>query len=208
MATININKATKEQLMTIRDIGATRATAIINERQNQFPLTLEKFKLIPGISAHIWDPLVSSGRITFEIRAEEGEEFLKKMFEKFKTENVILKQADVTKIMEIKKMETDFDTQVENLQTELGILVKQNEELTTKLQERENYIDSVAKQIEAQESKNNRPIKSHVWIQPVLTCKHDWEWIRLLQILWSIALKLQIGKDDDKKESKYQKYID
>jgi DNA uptake protein ComE-like DNA-binding protein len=53
MATININKATKEQLMTIRDIGATRATAIINERQNQFPLTLEKFKQIPGISAHI-----------------------------------------------------------------------------------------------------------------------------------------------------------
>jgi hypothetical protein len=29
-----------------------------------------------------------------------------------------------------------------------------------------------------------------------------------LQILWSIALKLQIGKDDDKKESKYQKHID
>jgi hypothetical protein len=55
--------------------------------------------------------------------------------------------------------------------------------------------------------KNNRPIKSHVWIQPVLTCKHDWEWIRSLQILWSIALKLQIGKDGDKKESKYQKYI-
>ena len=106
--------------------------------------------------------MVSLGRITFEIREEEGEEFLKKMLEKFKTENVILKQADVTKIMEIKKMETDFDTQVENLQTELGILVKQNEELTTKLQERENYIDSVAKQIEAQESKNNRPIKSHV----------------------------------------------
>jgi DNA uptake protein ComE-like DNA-binding protein len=55
MATININKATKEQLMTIRDIGATRATAIINERQNQFPLTLKKFKQIPGISAHIRD---------------------------------------------------------------------------------------------------------------------------------------------------------
>jgi DNA uptake protein ComE-like DNA-binding protein len=35
MATININKTTKEQLMTIPDIGATRATAIINDRQNQ-----------------------------------------------------------------------------------------------------------------------------------------------------------------------------
>jgi DNA uptake protein ComE-like DNA-binding protein len=139
MATININKATQEQLMTIRDIGATRATAIINERQNQFAVMLEKLKQIPGISAHIWDPLVSSVRITFEIREEEGDEFLRKMLEKFKTENVILKQADVTKIMEIKKMKTDFDTQVENLQTELGILVKQNEELTTKLQERETY---------------------------------------------------------------------
>ena len=77
MATININKATKEQLMTIRDIGATRATAIINERQNQGQLTLEKLKQILGISTHIWDPLVSSRRITFEIHEEEekGEEF-------------------------------------------------------------------------------------------------------------------------------------
>jgi DNA uptake protein ComE-like DNA-binding protein len=77
MATININKATQEQLMTIRDIGATRATAIINERQNQGQLTLEKLKQILGISTHIWDPLVSSRRITFEIHEEEekGEEF-------------------------------------------------------------------------------------------------------------------------------------
>ena len=84
-------------------------------------------KQIPGISAHIRDPLVSSRRITFEIPEEEekGEECLKKMLEKFKIENVILEQADVAKIMEIKKMKTDFDTQVENLQTELGILVKQ-----------------------------------------------------------------------------------
>ena len=41
----------------------------------------------------------------------------------------------------------------------------------------------------------------------ILTWKHDGGWIRILQILWSIALKLQIGKDDDKKESKDQKYI-
>ena len=44
-------------------------------------------------------------------------------------------------------------------------------------------------------------------IDLVLTCKHDGGQIRRLQILWSIALTLQIGKDDDKKESKYQKYI-
>ena len=39
----------------------------------------------------------------------------------------------------------------------------------------------------------------------ILTCKHDGRHYRRLQILWSIALKLQIGKDNDKKESKSQK---
>ena len=114
--------------------------------------------------------MVSSGRITFEIPEEEEkeEEFLKKMLEKFKTENVILKQADVAKIMEIKKMKADFDTQVSNLQTELGILVKQNEELTAKLQERETYIDSVAKQIEAQESNLQQIMKREIQKQKQL----------------------------------------
>ena len=56
--------------------------------------------------------------------------------------------------------------------------------------------------------KNNRPIKSHVGIRPrTLICKHDGRHYQRLQILWNIALKLQIGKDDDKKESKCQKYI-
>lgn len=99
--------------MTIRDIGEIRATSMINERQTQGQLPLETLKQIPGIPAHIWEPLVSSGRITFETPKEEekGEELLIKMLENFKTENVILKQADVAKTMEVKKMKTDFDAQ-------------------------------------------------------------------------------------------------
>ena len=42
---------------------------------------------------------------------------------------------------------------------------------------------------------------------PVLTCKHDGDSCSVLQILLKIALKLQIGKDYDKKEQEYQKYI-
>jgi hypothetical protein len=44
--------------------------------------------------------------------------------------------------------------------------------------------------------RNNRPIKLHVGFGLVLTCKHDGSKFRSLQILWSIALKLQIGKDE------------
>ena len=38
-------------------------------------------------------------------------------------------------------------------------------------------------------------------------CKHDGGHNRVLQILLKIALKLQVGTDYDKKESKYQIYI-
>ena len=40
-----------------------------------------------------------------------------------------------------------------------------------------------------------------------ITWKHHGKRFRGLQILWIIAETLQIGKDDDKKELEYQKYI-
>ena len=61
-------------------MGERRVTSIINERQTQGQFMLETLKQIQGIPAHIWDSLVSSGRITFETPEEEekGEELLKK----------------------------------------------------------------------------------------------------------------------------------
>ena len=49
---------------------------------------------------------------------------------------------------------------------------------------------------------SNWPIKSHA-----LTCKKHGRGFQNLQILLKIAKKLQIGKDYDKKEYEYQKYI-
>ena len=51
-------------------------------------------------------------------------------------------------------------------------------------------------------------IKSHVGIWYALTCKQHGRGFQNLQILLKIAKKLQIGKDYDKKEYEYQKYID
>ena len=55
---------------------------------------------------------------------------------------------------------------------------------------------------------SNWPIKSHVGIWYALTCKQHGRGFPNLHILLKIAKKLQIGKDYDKKEYEYQKYID
>jgi hypothetical protein len=47
----------------------------------------------------------------------------------------------------------------------------------------------------------------NVGIWYVLTCKQHGRGFQNLQILLKIAKKLQIGKDYDKKEYEYQKYI-
>ena len=64
---ININTASQEELMKIRDIGEVKSKLIIQARKaKSTPLTLEDLKLIEGISSTMWDPLVKAGRIIFE----------------------------------------------------------------------------------------------------------------------------------------------
>lgn len=102
---ININTATKHELMTISDIGEKRSGLIIIER-SKAALALESLKLIDGIPSHIWNPLVMSGRITFEIDETEHvrEANMKQLMGKYKTELLILKQADATNTMEVRKV--------------------------------------------------------------------------------------------------------
>jgi hypothetical protein len=68
---------------------------IIKDR-SKAALNLESLKLINGFPSHIWDPLVMSGRITFEIDETDfvREDNTKQLMEKYKTEVLIIKQAD------------------------------------------------------------------------------------------------------------------
>ena len=102
---ININTATKDELMTITDIGETRPGMFIKDR-SKAALNLESLKLINGVPSHIWDPLVMSGRITFEIDETDfvREDNTKQLMEKYKTEVLIIKQADATNTMELRKV--------------------------------------------------------------------------------------------------------
>ena len=91
--------------MTITDIGETRPGMIIKDR-SKAALNLESLKLINGIPSHIWDQLVMSGRITFEIDETESvkEDNTKQLMAKCKTEVLIIKQADATNTTELRKV--------------------------------------------------------------------------------------------------------
>ena len=152
MSTININTATKEELMKgLRDIGSARATAIVETREKEGPLDLEKLKNIPNIPAHMWDPLVAANKITFELPSGEKEEsdleHLKKLVEKYKTENIILSQAELRQKMELQKLTNDYKNTFDDMTAEINALTKQNElmgiENKRKKQELERYVTMV-----------------------------------------------------------------
>ncbi|CAG2255378.1 unnamed protein product [Mytilus edulis] len=107
---VNINTASKEELITIKDIGEARAKLIIDARTDKGKLTLEDLKLIQGLPNTMWDPLVAAGRIIFE-QTEEVDEIAdqKKLIEKLKTRLVNQKQDAE---QEMKKIQNNFDTRL------------------------------------------------------------------------------------------------
>lgn len=52
---ININTATKEELMLLRGIGEHKAESIINYRQNKHFSTIEEIKNVDGIGDEIFE---------------------------------------------------------------------------------------------------------------------------------------------------------
>ena len=63
---ININKASLEELTQIKNIGPKRAAIIIKTREEKGNLTLEDLKLLEGIPNTIWDALIQNGDITMD----------------------------------------------------------------------------------------------------------------------------------------------
>ena len=107
---MNINSASKEELMTIKDIGEARAKLIIDARTAKGKLTLEDLKFIQGLPNTLWDPLVAAGRIIFEKKEEVDESAeQKKLIEKLKT-RLVNQKEDAEQ--EIKKIQKNFDTKL------------------------------------------------------------------------------------------------
>ncbi|VDI12070.1 Hypothetical predicted protein [Mytilus galloprovincialis] len=71
--TVNINTASIEELMTLKDIGQKRAQLIVAERSKLGTLTAETLKAIEGIPSNIWDPIIFMGKVVFEEQLDTKE---------------------------------------------------------------------------------------------------------------------------------------
>ena len=144
MPALNINTASKEELMTLKDIGEVRASLIIKAREQKGKLDLESLKLIEGLPNTMWDPLVQSGRVIFEEQVTEqqeqntqttnpvtqGTDNLLQQIEQYKTKLLI---ADQDK----KQMKREFCQQIEDLK------FKFKEQMTKKGDELESLLEDI-----------------------------------------------------------------
>ncbi|CAC5376101.1 comEA [Mytilus coruscus] len=122
MSTININTATKEELMGIRDIGEARANLSIKARKIKGTLTLKDLKMIEGVPNTIWDPLIRKG--TVEVISEEetqekqptAQDDTSAIIEQYKTKLLIAEQDKVHPkreyMKEIEDVKVTFEKQL------------------------------------------------------------------------------------------------
>lgn len=63
---LDINRATKEDLQSLENIGPARADAILKWRRETGPLNPDNFRLIPDIPATVWDIQIEQNKVTFD----------------------------------------------------------------------------------------------------------------------------------------------
>ncbi|CAC5414640.1 comEA [Mytilus coruscus] len=105
---VNINTASKEELITIKDIGEARAKIIIAARTDKGKLTLEDLKLIQGLPNTMWDPLVAAGRIIFENTEEVDDSADQKKTNREEKEKLLIK-VDQDKLEKLEKQKEQMD---------------------------------------------------------------------------------------------------
>lgn len=63
---VNINAASYDELLSLHDIGKTRANAILQERSRKGILTKTDATAILEIPSSVWQELLESGKINFD----------------------------------------------------------------------------------------------------------------------------------------------
>lgn len=109
---ININKASLEELIQIKNIGPKRAAIIIKTREEKGNLTLEDLKLLEGIPNTTWDPLIQNGDITVDAQ----DQFDKEQHSEKQAESL---QEQIYKMSEILKQRTQENKMFQQQITEM-----------------------------------------------------------------------------------------
>lgn len=180
MSTININTATKEELMGIRDIGEARANLIIKARKIKGTLTLEDLKMIEGVPNTIWDPLIRNG--TVEVSPEEetpekqptAQGDTSALIEQYKTKLLIAEQDKVHSkreyTKELEDLKVTFEKQLWRKSAEI-------EECLAELQQtKDNFQREVEKdQLEREKSQKELSFENTQIKQEMSELQHQYE---------------------------------
>lgn len=156
MAAVNINLASKEELMKLKEIGEARAKIILTARDKKGKLSLEDLKLTENLPSTIWDPLFQSGKIVFDIPEATAErkkevttevqprdaETLQKLVEQYKTKLLIAEQDKI-------QTKRENNQQLEELKFHF------NTRLTTK----EDQLENCMREIESEKEKYDRELQ-------------------------------------------------
>lgn len=135
---VNINTASKEELMKLDQIGKARAEIIVQERAKKGRLTLEDLKLLEKVPNTIWDPMVTDGKIVFEdtdMPELTKEQVIQELTDRVDSMNmkvqekvklIFEKQSHIDYLeKEMKKMRDDFTQDLEKHKTQTEYHVNQ-----------------------------------------------------------------------------------
>lgn len=185
MATpVNINTATVEDLMTIKEIGQKRAKLIEAERTKLGTLNLETLKSIEGVPSNLWDPLVLTGRVVFEepqqkepvpiqqtektvaeggdregTKQQEETEKLQKIVQELRTKLLIAEQEKKAAQQDVKK---EVSTIKESYEKQLEAKAEEIEELMENIQRTKDKMQLELQYIKSEETKQRENLEQYI----------------------------------------------
>ncbi|XP_071145025.1 myosin-11-like [Mytilus edulis] len=146
--TVNINTASIEELMTLKDIGQKRAQLIVAERSKLGTLTAETLKAIEGIPSNIWDPFIFMGKVVFEEQLDTKETEIGKSVQQdnqqVTTENkeIVTKQQD-----QLQQQRDQLQQQQDQLQQQEKVIEDYKTKLMIADQDKKSMQQDVKKQL-------------------------------------------------------------
>jgi len=142
MSSLNINTATFEELLTLKDIGKARANAILQERSRKKTITLTDLTSLTELTAPVVQALLESGKINFEPvssvsdadeHEKEMQEYIRGLQEKVRNKDKQISEYQTSQ----DKQSLDVNKQIEQIEE------RHKQEILQTREEFENKLDQM-----------------------------------------------------------------
>jgi len=142
MSSLNINTATFEELLALKDIGKARANAILQERSRKKTITLTDLTSLTELTAPVVQALLESGKINFEPvspvsdadeHEKEMQEYIRGLQEKVRNKDKQISEYQTSQ----DKQSLDVNKQIEQIEE------RHKQEILQTREEFENKLDQM-----------------------------------------------------------------